>query len=215
MPPSGAPREPRRAAARDRARAAPGPPKPSLRSGGGTREQRVSAARAPRATPGEGVGAGDHEGARHAGSQIERRQLLRGPAVVENEWCGSLEFEELQDGCGYSGEWIVKGLPASMEVTDNVFFITQKENVARVQFESDRYGEVDFDAVFDSRTLARAAGTMSLQASGNPSLRFDITFTVTEFAGWDEFKGTWKQTLPTGGLSGEWCAYRSGGEPPC
>jgi hypothetical protein len=133
----------------------------------------------------------------------------------QHEWCGNRDVEELQEECGYSGEWLVKGLPQSMEVTDDFFYITQIAGLARVEFESDRYGEIEFDAVFDPKTLARAAGIMSLQTSGNPTLRFEITFLVSEEAEWDEFRGTWKQTLPAGGLSGEWCAYRSEGEPPC
>ena len=137
------------------------------------------------------------------------------PTGEENEWCGNLEFEEQQDGCGYSGEWLVKGLPSSLEVTDDIMFITQLTDRARVAFNSDRYGPIVFDTAFDERTLALAAGTMTLQAPSNPTLRFEITFLVSEFKEWDQFRGTWRQTLPSGGLSGGWCAYRSGSSPPC
>ncbi len=131
-----------------------------------------------------------------------------------HEWCGRRGAGELPDGCGYSGVWRTKGLPASLALKGDTVRFAQTGGSAKLTLDSQRYGKVEISAVPDLNTLARVAGTFSVNAGGATS-RFSISWLVFDETYWDSLKGHWSAISPTAEGSGDWCAWRGEAEAPC
>jgi hypothetical protein len=123
-----------------------------------------------------------------------------------HEWCGALA-PPLPDGCGYSGEWRVKGFPTAAALDGDSILLSQYGLWVNMRFDSKKAGEVDFDLALDSVTLAQADGVADL--GGGTQIEFQ--FLVTEDPDWNSLKGTWK----SGSQSGQWCAAQNGAKLPC
>ncbi|MEO6044421.1 MAG: CHAT domain-containing protein [Tepidiformaceae bacterium] len=132
----------------------------------------------------------------------------------KHEWCGRRGTKSLQSGCGYSGEYKVRGLPGSLQLRGDSVVLAQTAGAAVLTFDSRLYGKVEVAAPFDKAVLGKAAGTVSVTASGTP-VRFTIDWGVADGSGWDSLKGGWEALSPTPGGSGTWCAWRAPAPPPC
>ena len=132
----------------------------------------------------------------------------------KHEWCGRRGTQTLQSGCGYSGEYKVKGLPAGLQLRGDTVVLAQTAGVAVLTFDSRLYGKVEVAAPFDKAVLGKAAGTVSLTASGTPA-RFTIGWKLVDEVGWNALDGVWEALSPTPGGSGTWCAWRAPAPPPC
>ena len=131
-----------------------------------------------------------------------------------HEWCGERD-DELEDGCGYSGNWKGKGLPVAMNLDGDTFWVTQTGDTASMELKSLTYGDIEFELKFDPAVLARAVGTVEMSASNAPTLRFEVTWLVFDEQNWDSMKGTWRPLLPSPGANNSWCAWRGEAPPPC
>jgi hypothetical protein len=144
--------------------------------------------------------------------RLNDKDLFEGYWIDQNgrshEWCGTRATGVLPEGCGYSGVWYVKGLPPSLELSQETVYITQTADTAILRLESARYGTVDVVATFDGTTLARATGAITIA-------RVAINWLVTEEARWDAFRGEWESTPRAAGDPHTWCAWREGVPPPC
>lgn len=128
------------------------------------------------------------------------------------QWCGVRDVRQLFDGCGYSGEWTVKGFPDAAGNDDGSVSMVQREDAVDVSFASRQYGGVDFTAAFAPETLANARGTATLAGPGLPTIEIAFEWTVTT-PDWNAFTGTWQ--LPNSRVPGTWCAWRGDATPPC
>ena len=131
-----------------------------------------------------------------------------------HEWCGRRGTQALQSGCGYSGEYKVRGLPDGLQLRGDSVVLAQTAGAAVLTFDSRLYGRVEVAAPFDGWKLSTAGGTVSVTASGTPA-RFTIDWGVVDEFGWDSLKGDWQALAPTPGGSGKWCAWRAPAPPPC
>lgn len=131
-----------------------------------------------------------------------------------HEWCGRRGTQSLQSGCGYSGEYKVRGLPDGLQLRGDSVVLGQTAGAAVLTLDSRLYGKVEVAAPFDKAVLGKAAGTVSVTASGTPA-RFIIDWGVADGSGWDSLKGDWQALSPTPGGSGKWCAWRAPASPPC
>lgn len=122
-----------------------------------------------------------------------------------HEWCGSRE-SLLPDGCGYSGEWRVKGFPPAADLDGDSIRMEQYGNTVRMRFDSGLHGEIELDLRFDGTTLAQASGEAQV---GSGTIQFQ--FLVTEDPDWQTLRGTW--VAPNN--RGTWCAALEGSELPC
>ncbi len=122
-----------------------------------------------------------------------------------HEWCGALN-SPLPDGCGYSGEWRVKGFPPVAALEGDSILMSQYGEGVTMRFDSSRHGEVELDLPFDGTTLALASTT-----AGFGDTPLELEFLVTEDPDWNTLRGTWR----AGGQSGQWCAAQGEFALPC
>jgi hypothetical protein len=122
-----------------------------------------------------------------------------------HEWCGSVD-PPLPDGCGYSGEWRVKGFPPAADLEGDTVLMTQNGDSVQMRFDSGLHGEIEFELQFDGATLAHASGSAAI---GGGSIEF--SFLVTEDPDWNTLTGTWR----TPNQSGQWCAAQGSTKLPC
>ena len=132
-----------------------------------------------------------------------------------HEWCGRRNRTDLQSGCGFSGEWRAKGLPASLALKGDTVRFTQIERNAGLTLDSQRYGKIEIAASPDGVTLAKVAGTFSVSASGSGPTLFAIDWLVTDDPQWDSLRGQWRAISPSTEGSGDWCAWRGDAKAPC
>ena len=132
----------------------------------------------------------------------------------KHEWCGRRERGPLQAGCGYSGEWMVRGLPPVLELRANTVEFGQTADLVALKLDSARFGKVEVAASLDGTTLAKAKGTIFLRAAG-ATATYSIEWLVTEDPAWDALTGKWQAIPPTSPGSGNWCAWRGNTLPPC
>lgn len=136
------------------------------------------------------------------------------PNGGSHEWCGRRGTQSLQSGCGYAGEYKVRGLPDGLQLRGDSVVLAQTAGAAVLTLDTLAYGRVEVAAPFDGTVLGKAAGTVSVTARG-ASAKYTIDWGVVDGAGWDSLKGDWKALSPTPGGSGTWCAWRAPAPPPC
>jgi hypothetical protein len=132
-----------------------------------------------------------------------------------HEWCGQRDSKALEDGCGFDGDWQVKGLPATFGIQDGTIHVEQTADTMTMTFTSRAYGAVSVPLTSVPGLAGKASGTAQLRASGSPSLDYAIDWLVKDEINWDSFTGTWRAISPPNGGAGAWCAWRGSERPPC
>lgn len=132
-----------------------------------------------------------------------------------HEWCGQRDSKALEDGCGFDGDWQVKGLPTAFALQDGTVRIEQTADTMTMAFTSRTYGNVTVPLTSVQGVAGKASGTAKLRASGSASLEYAIDWLVKDEIDWDSFTGTWRAITPANGGSGSWCAWRGSQRPPC